>query len=88
MVLHGVLAAYLCHTRYLWGTPETGFYSGGVTWGDLPLHLAIIKSLLQGENKKLSGMFPLLRSPLFSGEIYPDSFFPHLQRAAMSLTGA
>lgn len=61
--------------------------SGGITWGEIPLHMSIIQSILHGENNNLYGLFTRPKSPIFAGSLLPISFFPHIHRASFIKAG-
>ena len=85
--MNTVLAVYLFYYHYIPKEDGLGWMSGGTTWGDIPIHMAIIESFIQGVNKNLQGILPIPQSPVYSGELLPVAFFPHIHRAMMILTG-
>ena len=74
------LFAWLLHTHYFESRPD-GLYSAGVTWGDLPIHLALASRFLYAEG------LPALEHPLFLNGPLTYPFLPDYSVAVLSALG-
>lgn len=61
-------------------------YSGGSCWADLPIHMHIAESFLQGRNQDVS--WGDMHSPVFAGERMYYPFIPDWHAAVLVKMGA
>ncbi|MET0389542.1 MAG: hypothetical protein ABW321_26450, partial [Polyangiales bacterium] len=74
------LFVYLCHTHYL--VPRVdGLHSAGVTWGDLPIHLALASHFAAADG------LPPLEHPLIANGPLSYPFVPDYGLAVLTALG-